>query len=147
MKTIFNDSDFAALLGRLEALKPDAVHQWGKMDVAQMLAHTTIGIEVALGTVEVPSKSNLFFRWIVKPIAVGRIPIKKHSPTAPEFRMTDTKEFAVEKSRLIERLRAAKTNGLAGEWRPHVAFGPLTADEWGRLLHKHLDHHLQQFGA
>jgi len=26
-------------------------------------------------------------------------------------------------------------------------FGPLTADEWDRLLWKHLDHHLRQFGT
>lgn len=31
--------------------------------------------------------------------------------------------------------------------RQHVFFGRLTGDEWGRLMHKHLDHHLRQFGV
>lgn len=29
----------------------------------------------------------------------------------------------------------------------HALVGRLTGDEWGRLQHKHLDHHLRQFGA
>ena len=29
----------------------------------------------------------------------------------------------------------------------HAFFGKLTGEEWGRLMHKHIDHHLRQFGA
>jgi hypothetical protein len=29
----------------------------------------------------------------------------------------------------------------------HPAFGRMTADDWGALIHKHTDHHLRQFGA
>jgi hypothetical protein len=63
------------------------------------------------------------------------------------MRMTEPKDFQSEKQKLLESLRAAKGRGLSGNWTPHVAFGPLTADEWGRLHYKHLDHHLHQFSA
>ena len=29
----------------------------------------------------------------------------------------------------------------------HGLFGRLDGDQWGSLVYKHLDHHLQQFGA
>ena len=29
--------------------------------------------------------------------------------------------------------------------RPHPFFGKMTAEEWGMLGYKHLDHHLKQF--
>ena len=30
---------------------------------------------------------------------------------------------------------------------PHPFFGRMTGEEWDRLLWKHLDHHLRQFGV
>jgi len=147
MKTIFEDNDFAALEKRVEALKPDAPRQWGTMDVAQMLAHANRAIELSLGLVSAPSESNILLRWLVKPLAVGKLPIKKSSPTSSSMRMTEPKDFETEKQKLLASLRAARTRGRGGIWTPHVAFGPLTSDEWGRLHHKHLDHHLRQFAA
>ena len=29
----------------------------------------------------------------------------------------------------------------------HAFFGRLNGDEWGRLMYKHIDHHLRQFGV
>ncbi|HEY3296064.1 MAG TPA: DUF1569 domain-containing protein [bacterium] len=147
MKTIFNDSDFAALEKRVQTLGPVAPRQWGKMDVGQMLAHVNRAIDLSMGNISAPSESTWLLRVLIKRWAVGSLPIMKSSPTSDTMRMTDPKDFQIEKQKLLENLRAAKARGLAGTWSPHVAFGPLTADEWGRLHHKHLDHHLRQFAA
>ena len=147
MKTIFNDRDFSALYARAEALKPDAPLQWGGMNVAQMLAHANRTIELGLGVVTAPSESNIFLRWLIKPLAVGSAPIKKNSPTSKAMRITEEKDFQAEKLKLLENLLAAKARGLNGNWQPHIAFGPLTPEQWGTLTYKHLDHHLQQFSA
>lgn len=45
---------------------------------------------------------------------------------------------------IIERA-AAQSSG--GTWQPHPAFGILSTADWGVLIHKHVDHHLVQFGA
>jgi hypothetical protein len=45
---------------------------------------------------------------------------------------------------LIER---AAANGREGAWARHPAFGALSAHDWGVLIHKHVNHHLTQFGA
>ena len=147
MKTIFNDSDFSALFARVEGLRPDSPRQWGDMNAAQMMAHTNRTIELSLGMITAPSESNIFLRWIIKPIAIGRLPIKKHSPTAKAMCIIEEKDFQAEKLKLLENLLAAKARGLSGAWKPHVAFGPLTPEQWGTLTYKHLDHHLQQFSA
>jgi hypothetical protein len=57
-------------------------------------------------------------------------------------------DFEAECSRLATRIDqvvqrgATKTEGLV-----HPFFGRLSGDEWGRLIYKHLDHHLRQFGV
>ncbi len=39
MKNIFNQSDTIELINRIEKLTPESKPKWGKMAVAQMLAH------------------------------------------------------------------------------------------------------------
>lgn len=147
MKTIFNDKDYSELLKRAESLQPDSPRQWGKMNVAQMMAHVSRTIELSLGLASAPSESNFIFRWFLKPLVVGPRPVKKNSPTSKAFLITDEREFQIENPRLLENLRAAKARGPHGQWSPSVAFGPLTPDEWGRLTYKHMDHHLRQFAV
>ena len=43
MQTLFDPAARKAIIDRLAALPPTAVRQWGKMDVAQMLAHCVDG--------------------------------------------------------------------------------------------------------
>jgi hypothetical protein len=69
-------------------------------------------------------------------------------PTAPQFRITDAREFAKERAALRALVERFGVGGPAGLMQaPHPFFGPLTADEWQRLQWLHLDHHLRQFGC
>jgi len=147
MPTIFNADDLAGLLRRAESLRPDSPRQWGKMDLAQMLAHMNVALEAPLGIVKLPDESNWFLRTIVKWIVLNQKPFSRNAPTSRNYKMVDAKEFELEKQKFIGLLKSASTNGLAGTWQPHVGFGPLTPEEWGRLLWKHADHHLRQFGG
>ena len=49
MQTIFNHSDLAAMLGRIQRLQPDAPRQWGKMTAADVLAHCSATLATPLG--------------------------------------------------------------------------------------------------
>ena len=42
MKNLYNEADKNEILNRLENLKVDAVRQWGKMNIVQMLAHLNV---------------------------------------------------------------------------------------------------------
>jgi hypothetical protein len=57
-------------------------------------------------------------------------------------------ELDAEREKLIARIETFSKGGpQACTKSPHGFFGKLTADEWGKGMYKHLDHHLQQFNG
>lgn len=147
--SLFDPGDRALMLERIERLRPDAARQWGKMNVAQMLAHCQQPLRVATG--ELPLRRSLIgilFGRLAKRKLLAPAPWKPGLPTAPEFKVTDERDFAREKAALLERVRKFGEAGPAGLTKlPHPFFGPMTIGEWQALQWKHLDHHLRQFGA
>ncbi len=150
MKNFFESSNRREILDRLEKLQAGAPRQWGKMDPAQALAHCAAALEVAAG--DVP-KTQAFIGKVLAPFVKKKLihgpePFSKNSPTNPSFVVADTRDLAKEKSRLVEIVnRFGEAGASAADGRMHSFFGRLRGDEWGILMHKHLDHHLRQFGA
>jgi hypothetical protein len=75
------------------------------------------------------------------------LPWPKGAPTAPELVARRPAEIDGERAdlkHLLERIGAMEG---CREWPEHPAFGRLTSRDWGALLHRHVDHHLRQFGA
>ncbi len=147
--SLFTPAGLARLLARLDALRPDSARQWGKMDVAQMLAHCQQPLRVALGELQLKrSLVGRLFGRMAKRQLLGPKAWKPGMPTAPQFRIVDARRFADEHAALralVERFGRGGPAGLCKD--PHPFFGPLTADEWQALQWRHLDHHLRQFGA
>ena len=56
----------------------------------------------------------------------------------------DLKAEQAEFSKLAER---ARPSGHLGCWPDHPAFGPMSHKAWGKLVYKHTEHHLKQFGV
>ncbi len=54
MKSLFEPAAVNELTDRMAHLRPDSERQWGKMDVAQMLAHCSAAIGMAEGKVTPP---------------------------------------------------------------------------------------------
>jgi len=149
MENLFAPSERQQLLDRLGKLQAGASRQWGKMDPAQMLAHCTAALEVGTGDRVLPHR--LIGRIVspfVKKSLLGEKPFPKNSPTDPEFVVIDPRDFAKEKARLTTVVnRFCDAGPSAADGRMHSFFGRLKGDEWGRMMWKHLDHHLQQFGV
>jgi hypothetical protein len=147
---LFHPDGVAPMRRRIDALTPTSRPQWGTMSVSAMLAHVNVAYEMVYTTKH--PRPNPIMRWVLKTIAkqgvVGPAAYPHNSPTAPAFRITDARDFTVERDRLLRYLEQ-----VAGEGRPRfegresLSFGPLTADECNTLFAKHLDHHLQQFGV
>ena len=74
------------------------------------------------------------------------IGLGKNSPTDPKFRVLDERDFEPEQAELITLVKRFGESG-AVTTDPHPFFGPMSSEEWDRLMWKHLDHHLRQFGA
>ena len=147
--SIFDAADRARLLERLAALRPEGQRLWGKMDPAQMLAHCAVAIELPLGN---PARRQLLIGKLFSPLVrrkyLGDAPFPKSSPTDPAFLVADPRNFESERARLVSVLaRFVERGPEAASGTVHTFFGRMSGAEWGRLIYKHLDHHLRQFGV
>lgn len=150
MKNVFKITDTAEIIERIEKLEPSSQPSWGKMNVAQMLAHCNVTYEFIYDGIHPKAKGikKFLLKLFVKGIVVGDKPYKKNSPTAPEFIVADEKQFEVEKQRLIAYIN--KTQQLGENFfdkKESHSFGVLSKKEWNTMFAKHLDHHLSQFGV
>lgn len=149
-KNLFDKKEARETIARIEKLTPQTQPQWGKMNVAQMLAHCNVAYEFVY-TDKHPKPKGLkkfFIKLFAKNLVVGPKPYKKNMRTAPEFLITDERSFQTEKDRLIEYIKKTQELGPAYfDSKDSHAFGPLTTTEWNTLFSKHLDHHLKQFGV
>ena len=150
MKNVFNATDVDGIIERVNSLIPSTKGLWGKMNVAQMLAHCNVTYEFVYDSNHPPNGAvkKFLLTLFVKSSVVGEKPYKKNTRTAPEFLMTGEKDFEKEKARLIDYLK--KTQELGEDHfdnKESRSFGPLTVSEWNIMFYKHLDHHLGQFGV
>lgn len=148
-KSLFVAADREEMLARLARLSPAAKPQWGKMDVAQMCAHCQVALRVALGELELQrSLIGVLFGGLARRKLLSRKPWGRNLPTAPEFRITGSRDFAREHAALVDLVRRFGGGGPSKlTQKPHPFFGKLTAEEWSTLQWRHLDHHLTQFGV
>jgi hypothetical protein len=150
LKNLFDVEECQETITRINRLTPETKHVWGKMNVAQMLAHCNVAYELVY-TDKYPKPTGLrklLIKLFAKNVVVGQKPYKRNSPTSPIFVVSDQKEFDREKKRLIEHLVKTQKLGAAHfKGKESHSFGPLSETEWNTLFSKHLDHHLRQFGV
>jgi hypothetical protein len=149
MQNLFQPEAAAQVISRIDKLQPTTQHQWGKMDVAQMMAHCSATLDMASGRVVVP---RLLIGRILGPfvrsIFTNEKPFSKNSPTDKKFVIADKRDFAREQERLKLNVRQFHEGGEAQCTKhPHPFFGSITSQEWATGMYKHLDHHLRQFGV
>lgn len=150
MKNIFTKEISNEIIARINTLTNESKPIWGKMHVAQMLAHCSVTYET-IYTNKHP-KPNTFVKFIlknfIKKYVVNETPYKKSSQTAPYFVIADERDFEAEKKKLIDYiLKTQELGENAFEGKGSVSFGSMTKNEWNNMLYKHLDHHLSQFGV
>ncbi|WP_152658533.1 DUF1569 domain-containing protein [Oceanobacillus sp. CFH 90083] len=149
MKNIFIPLHTEEILERIDKLNPNSRAQWGKMDVAQMLAHCSAFQDIAMGN-SLPKRGwlGIFIGRFVKPIFYNDKPAAHNMSTIPTILITAEKDFEAEKEKLKQKIIKFQQNGLEKcTTHPHAFFGKLTPEQWGKGIYKHLDHHLRQFGV
>lgn len=148
MKSLFDKEVCEQMLQRIERLQPTSKGRWGKMNVAQMLAHCNETMKVV--TDKIFLKRQLIGRILgplVRKSYLSDKPLRKNSPTNPVFVIVDEREFVKEKELLKALVKEFFEGGEEKCTRqPHSFFGEFSPKEWGESTYKHLDHHLQQFG-
>ena len=150
LPNIFTEKVSTELISRIEALKADSQAKWGKMSVAQMLAHSNVTYEMIYE--DKHAAPNFFIKIIlklfVKSIVTNEVPYKQNSDTAPQFVIVEEKNFETEKNRLISYIQKTQALGENNfDNKESLSFGVLSKTQWNNMLYKHLNHHLAQFGV
>jgi hypothetical protein len=150
MKNIYNKQDCDEFIGRINQLNPDSKTLWGKMTVAQMVAHCNVAYEMVYE--DIHPKPNVFMKFVLKILVKNKVVneqlYSRNSQTAPQFIIKNDRNFDIEKKRLITYLDRTQTLGEKEfEGKESHSFGKLSAVEWNNMFAKHLDHHLTQFGV
>ena len=150
MENIFSTDGAQFFLNRLNKLTPESKAIWGKMNVSQMLAHCNITYEMCYENKHKKPTGLVKFilKFFVKKFVTNEVPYKKGGKTAPQFIITDQKEFEIEKTRLKNYiLKTQELGSTHFEGKESLSFGILSSKEWNNMFAKHLDHHLNQFGV
>jgi oxepin-CoA hydrolase/3-oxo-5,6-dehydrosuberyl-CoA semialdehyde dehydrogenase len=147
-KKNFLEKQFVLLVREID---PSATPRWGKMNVQQMVEHVSLFFKISTNEFQFP---------LTTPV--------EHLPKYKEFLMSE-KEFRENTKAPVlpaeplpvqcQNLAQALSNL---EWQVnnflvyfkddpekktlHPAFGELNFEEWVQLHHKHVKHHLKQFG-
>ena len=149
MKNLFEAKTQAEINNRLCLLKKDTKAVWGKMNTGQMLAHCCKAFEVPLSQTPPPRLfMGKLIGWAIKSKVYDDSVFAKNLPTAKEFIVNDERDFEAERKTLLSMVDKFYVNGPEKmEQFCHPMFGKLTAEQWGKFMYKHLDHHLRQFGV
>jgi hypothetical protein len=149
MKNLFQREAVDEVNARIDKLQPATQRQWGKMDVAQMMAHCSATLDMASGQLNMPrSFVGRLIGPFFKSIYTNEKPFSRSSPTDPKLVVADQRDFLREQEQLKGKVRQFHEGGEARCTRhPHPFFGALSPQDWGRGMYKHMDHHLRQFGV
>lgn len=147
MNNIFELIHTEEIVQRIHKLDIHSQPKWGKMNVAQMLAHCSAFQDIAMGNSFPPrSLLGVFVGRMAKSVFYNDKPLPINMSTIQSVLIEDKKEFERERANLIQKIKTFQKNGPENcTTHPHPFFGKLTPEQWGKGIFKHLDHHLKQF--
>ena len=150
MKNLFEAPTATEIKNRIARLERSSERQWGKMNAAQAMAHCATAMEWAVADTFAP---RMFVGRILGPLVKSKVlkddaPLKRNTPTAKSLVVANERDLEKERQRLSALIDRFSQGGPQGCTKhAHTFFGSLTPEEWARLMYKHLDHHLRQFGV
>jgi hypothetical protein len=149
MKSLFTPADNEEIVNRVNNLTATTQPQWGKMNVEQMVTHCQRPLMVAFGELNLKRglPGILFGSFVKKRLLKDEQPFGKNLPTDPNFIVKDERLFNAEKEKLVSYIKQIGKGPSAIKVVQHPFFGKMTPQDWDKIMYKHLDHHLRQFGA
>lgn len=147
MNSIYDKASNEEIIARINKLTPESQPIWGKMSVDQMFKHTNEAIIVAFDENKV--KVNFVMKILGKLLKnkVFNSEFQKNSPTAKEFIFTEKYDFENSKNELIKNYNRFKEGHSVIKLTNHPFWGKMNHEDWDKLMWKHVDHHLRQFGV
>jgi hypothetical protein len=150
MKSLRDEKCRSKLIERINNLSSSSQPVWGRMNVEQMLSHLVHANELPF-VASVPDRSSFISRRVVKPLVLYLLPMPKEIKTSAEMDQQQQGRpphgFEEDKRNLIESINKLGTLPVDEDCLFHPFFGKMSAKEWAMIGHKHIDHHLRQFGV
>lgn len=138
------------MIRRIGELTPDATAVWGRMSVEQMVSHLVQASELPFSAT-CSDRSSFMSRHVIKPLVLYLLPMPKDVRTSRELdQQQDGRKplgLDVDRGHLIDAVN--KLGDLPDDHGclPHPLFGKMSVRQWAMISHKHIDHHLRQFGV
>lgn len=148
MRSLWNEEARADIVTRVGRLTPESERNWGKMDCPTMVGHLASGLRMVLGERDLGPPRGPYRFAPMRYLIVHMVPWPKgkaKAPMEPQPRRPD--QWEADKRdllELIDRAAQAPADALAAT---HPLFGKMKHHDWGVLVYRHLDHHLEQFGV
>ncbi len=147
MGTLFDARDRTAILGRVARLSEDRRPLWGRFTAPEMVCHVSTGLRQGLNEVDLGPSVRPLNWWPLNWLAIHVLPWPKGAKTPPEMLATKSTTWPADVAALRDLIKRFGARGPGGEWPESKVFGRISGRSWGALQHKHLDHHLRQFGV
>lgn len=145
---MFDTAVHAAVLKRINQLRPDANRRWGRMSAPQMIAHLSDQMRHTLGDAGCAAQPGLLRNSLVRYLAIYWVPWPKgRIKGPPEAFVTQPTDWDADIQTLLKLLDRFVARGAKGVWPEHPLMGRMTGKDWGVFCHKHFNHHLSQFGV
>jgi hypothetical protein len=144
--SLFDDNTRTAIMHRIGDVTADRRPRWGRMSAGAMICHLSDYFDVILGTRHtspaVPRWVQPFVRWA---LLSWRGPYPRNARTLPELLATVPSDFEEDRRRLVCAIETFVARRAETNWPPSPIAGTLSGDQWARIAHDHVAHHLRQF--
>jgi hypothetical protein len=148
MPTFWDADTRAEYCRRVGRLTPNATARWGKFTAAAMMAHLNNAVRMSIGELPCEPKNVPLRFFPLKQLVLYVLPFPKNAPTAHELLVgCNAADLTIEQQTFVQLAQRAATKSPADAWADHPAFGAMSHQAWGKLLAKHVEHHLTQFGV
>jgi hypothetical protein len=148
MASLFDTSERVRIHNRIDLLRPDGSPRWGRMAVQQMVCHLIDSVESSWDADTEPPGTGALSRQPLKWLVLRVLPWPKGKMESPA-RLTRRQpaQWSADIAALHAIIDQLAQRGAGEQWPASEVFGSLSRDDWGALLHAHINHHLKQFGV
>jgi len=148
IKRKFLEDQFISLIQKID---PSASPRWGKMNAQQMVEHVSAFFRVSAGKLKFPlaTPQELLPKYRAFLLSEKEFRENTKAPVLPEeplpLRHATMDEAIIDLEKQVNNFCKYFEDDLEKKTL-HPAFGELNFEEWVQLHHKHVKHHLKQFG-
>jgi hypothetical protein len=148
MLSLFDPQARIAILNRISRLTPERKPIWGRFTAPEMVCHVSCDLRQSLGELQAGPSSGSLTRFPLNWLAIHVVPWPRGKGKSPlEFLATQPTNWAADTGRLRDLVERFAARGAGARWPLSPVFGRISGPSWGVMEHKHLDHHLRQFGV